>query len=126
MPRCAEQSCARWRPERLAPKWAVGIRLNDSWYCSRACVQEAARAGLDSSTTGTSLASHPRLRIGLLLRHVNAISENDLNLALVTQRESGCRLGAELIRLRRVGADAVLRALAAQANVSYLTSFDLS
>jgi hypothetical protein len=90
-------------------------------------VQEAARAGLDGAGANASLQSGlPRLRIGVLLRHVNAISEQDLNLALVTQRESGCRLGAELIRLRRVAPEHVLRALAAQANVSYLTSFDLS
>ena len=40
VPRCAEVSCGRWRPERLAPQWAAGIRLNGDWYCSRPCVAD--------------------------------------------------------------------------------------
>ena len=45
MPRCADYTCGRWRPERLAPRWAAGIRFNGHWYCSRTCVEHAARIG---------------------------------------------------------------------------------
>ena len=45
MPRCADFTCGRWRPERMAPRWAAGIRFNNHWYCSRECVENAARIG---------------------------------------------------------------------------------
>jgi hypothetical protein len=128
VPRCAEVSCGRWRPERLAPKWAAGIRLNGEWFCSRPCVQIAARAGLDTQAPPASLAgsSLRSLRLGVLLRHLNVITEGQLKAALESQRESGCRLGAELQRLGHATGEQILRALAAQSSVSYLASFEVS
>jgi len=126
VPRCAEVSCGRWRPERLAPRWASGIRLNGHWYCSRACVQHAARAGLDVPALPMPAPPLRPLRLGVLLRHLHAISEADLNDALQRQCVSGLRLGTELQRSGRVRGDQLLRALAAQANVSYFTSFDVA
>jgi len=126
MPRCAEGSCGRWRPERLAPRWASGIRLNGHWYCSRECVQAAARAGLDVQAASVSPAALRPLRVGVLLRHLQAVTEAGLNAALESQRVSGLRLGAELQRLGLARAESVLRALAAQSNVSYFASFDLA
>jgi hypothetical protein len=124
MPTCAEASCARWRPERLAPRWATGIRLNDDWYCSRACVLTAAKAGLHGAPPAPP-EPQPR-RLGALLRHLNAVSESDLRAALESQPASRRRLGAELMHRGHVSPDVVLRALAAQAGVSYLASFDVS
>jgi hypothetical protein len=90
-------------------------------------VQEAARAGLDGrAVPAVPTSALPPLRLGALLRHLNAVTEADLNAALASQQESGCRLGAELQRRGCVTADLVLRALAAQSSVSYLSSFDLS
>ena len=126
MPKCAEVSCGRWRPERLAPRWASGIRLNGHWYCSRECVLTAARAGLDARPVSSATTSLRPLRVGVLLRHLGAISETDLKAALESQRASGLRLGAELQRLGRVRPEPVLRALATQHNVSYFTSFDVA
>jgi hypothetical protein len=127
MPRCADAGCGRWRPERLAPRWATGIRFNDEWYCSRACVESAARQGLDTRAAVAPVSGGlPPLRLGVLLRHMGVISEAELNEALRSQRTSGRRLGEELLRLRIVGEpEPILRALAAQANVAYLTVFDL-
>lgn len=126
MPRCAEASCGRWRPERLAPGWAVGIRLNGAWYCSRLCVQSAARTGLDDENPDIVSGGRRLVRLGALLRQLQVVSELQLREALDSQRASGCRLGEELIRRRFVGADHVLRGLAAQAGVSYLSRFDLA
>jgi hypothetical protein len=126
MPRCADVDCGRWRPERLAPRWATGIRFNGHWYCSRTCVEHAAHAGLDSPVVPAAPAGAlPPLRLGVLLRHLGAISEQALNSALESQRESGLRLGAELRRREMVGAEPILKALAAQSNVSYLPNFDM-
>ena len=126
MPRCAEQSCGRWHPERLAPRWASGIRLNGHWYCSRECVQTAARAGLDVQAGPVTPVALRPLRLGVLLRHLHAITEAGLNTVLESQRVSGLRLGAELQRLQLARPEHVLRGLAAQGNVSYFTSFDVA
>jgi hypothetical protein len=127
MPRCSEESCGRWRPERLAPRWAAGIRFNGQWYCSRSCVEHAARAGLDApAMLATSAAALPPLRLGVLLRHMHVLSEEGLKTALDAHRASGRRLGTELQHLGLATREQVLRALAAQANVSYLTSFEIS
>lgn len=127
MPRCADVGCGRWRPELLAPKWASGIRFNGRWYCSRECVEQAARAGLDAPAIPAAPAGAlPPMRVGVLLRHLGALSEENLNRALESQRETGLRLGAELRRLDLIDAESLLRALAAQSGVSYLTSFDMN
>jgi hypothetical protein len=126
MPRCAEQTCGRWRPERLAPRWAAGIRFNGQWFCSRSCVEGAVREGLDSpAISASSAGALPPLKIGVLLRHMGVLSEAELDEALRSQQQSGRRLGQELQRLRIVGAEPVLKALAAQSSVSYLTTFDV-
>jgi hypothetical protein len=140
MPRCAEVSCSRWRPERLAPGWAVGIRLNGTWYCSRTCVLQAAKAGLADELIEARQAAgeageemsdalplaRRRLKLGVILRQFNAVSDQELIAALGMQRISGSRLGAELISRGQVSPEHVLRALAAQESVSYLTTFDTS
>ncbi|MBI4264096.1 MAG: hypothetical protein HY657_06960 [Acidobacteria bacterium] len=126
MPRCADVSCGRWRPEVLAPRWASGIRFNGRWYCSRTCVEHAARAGLDTPAVPAAPAvALPPLKLGVLLRHLGVISEADLNRALESQRQTGLRLGAELQRLGLVPAEPIVRALAAQGGVSYLPAFDI-
>jgi hypothetical protein len=127
MPRCADPGCGRWRPEVLAPRWASGTRFNGRWYCSRGCVESAAREGLDSpSIPAASATALPQLKLGVLLRHLGVVTEAQLNSALESQRESGLRLGAELQRRNLVGAEPILRALAAQGGVSYLPSFDVA
>ncbi len=126
MPRCADFTCGKWRPERLAPRWAAGIRFNGHWYCSRPCVEHAARIGLDvPAIPAASAGALPPLKLGVLLRHLGAISESTLEVALEAQRVSGRRLGAELLHLRLVSPEMVLKALAAQCGVSYLPTFDL-
>jgi len=127
MPRCADFTCGRWRPERLAPRWAAGIRFNGHWYCSRACVEHAALVGLDEPAIPAAMpGALPPLKLGVLLRHLGAISEANLERALESQKVSGRRLGAELQHLGIVTFEPVLKALAAQNNVSYLASFDLT
>lgn len=119
--------CGRWRPERLVPRWASGMRFNGDWYCSRSCVESAAKVGLDEPAIPSVVAgSLPPMRVGAFLRHLGAVSDTDLARALASQKTSGRRIGAELQHLGLVGAEPVLKALAAQANVSYLTSFDVS
>src|SRR5215831_4607407 len=119
MPRCADASCVRWRPSLGV--WG-GVRLNGVWYCSRSCAAAAVRRGLESPpVVAESAGALPPLRIGALLRHQNAITATQLDEALAAQRKSGLRLGAQLQALGFVSSATLVRALAAQAGVSYLT-----
>ncbi|MGE0445000.1 MAG: hypothetical protein AB7P99_07200 [Vicinamibacterales bacterium] len=126
MPRCADTACGRWRPERLVPGWSTGLRYNGHWFCSRTCVENAARTGFERpAIMPPAMSALPPLRLGVLLRHVGAVTEAHVTAALDAQRASGRRLGRELCSLRVVEPDAVLRALATQAGVSYMASFDV-
>jgi hypothetical protein len=90
-------------------------------------VESAAREGLDNPAIPAAPASAlPQLKLGVLLRHLGVISEEQLNSALESQRASGLRLGAELQRRHMVGSEPVLRSLAAQGGVSYLPTFDVA
>jgi hypothetical protein len=127
MPRCAEPSCGRWRPTvGFAGGRLASIRFNGRWYCSRGCVESAAREGLDvPAALAGSAAALPPPRIGVLLRYQGLISDAQLGESLDAQRRTGLKLGAQMCDLGFVDRDVVLRALAEQAGVSYLTSFDL-
>ena len=127
MPRCSEPSCGRWRPTvGLAGGRLASIRFNGRWYCSRACVESAAREGLDApAALAGSVAALPPPRIGVLLRYQGLINDAQLGASLDAQRRTGLKLGAQMCDLGFVDGDAVLRALAEQAGASYLTTFDL-
>jgi len=134
MPRCADTSCARRRPDLSALSWAGGlvrqwsaIRFNRLWYCSRGCVEQAALRGLVQSAaippTGT-----PRrpLKLGALLQDAGLISQAQLDMALGASAATGLRIGRQLERLGFVTSDEVLQALATQAGVGCLLAFDVS
>jgi len=134
MPRCADTSCARWRPDLSALSWAGGIvgrcraiRFNNGWYCSRTCVERAALRGLaQSAAISLAVTPRPTHRLGVLLQRAGAISPEQLDVALAASASTGLRIGRQLERLGFVTPDIVLRALATQAGVSYLSTFDVS
>ncbi|HEY6507718.1 MAG TPA: hypothetical protein VIY56_06870 [Vicinamibacterales bacterium] len=126
MPRCAESTCGRWRPS-LGTRVLSGTQLNGQWYCSPACIEVAVRRGIGNADMPVGSAdARTTLRLGAILRHDGAISRAQLSEALVTQRRSGLRLGAELQRLGYVVPQVVVRALAAQCGLSFLTTVDLA
>jgi hypothetical protein len=89
-------------------------------------VEHAARVGLDTPAVAVTAGGLPPLKLGVLLRHLGAITESALEGALEAQRASGRRLGAELVASGLVEQEVVLKALAAQCGVSYLQSFDVN
>ncbi len=127
MPRCAEPGCGRWRPSpRLALSFLSRRRLNGEWYCSERCVESAALTSLDAPPApARSATSLPPTRIGVLLRTLGAVREEQVQEALALQKNTGLTLGAQLRALGYVDRDVLLRALASQAAVAYLRSFDL-
>jgi len=135
VPRCADESCRRWRPdlrpiEGLATKSArrIGaLQFNGQWYCSRICVERAARAGLGAGEPTVMRApALPPLKLGVLLRHAGVITQAELESALVSRGRSGLKIGEQLEQLGFATADEVLRALAIQAGVSYLSTFEIA
>lgn len=125
MPRCADPGCGRWRPAIL-PRWLGGLRLNDQWYCSSGCAESAVARGLSSATRQESATALPPLKLGGLLLHQRAITLAQLDEAVRAQKQSGLRLGAQLREMGVLSAETLVRVLAAQAGISYLTTVDLA
>ena len=120
MPRCADTDCRRWR--------LVGaLQFNDNLYCSRDCVERAAFVGLGQPLAAAAKRSSlPPLKLGVLLRHAGVVTQAQLEAALGAKARTGLRIGEQLEQLGYVDADVVLRALATQAGVSYLSTFDVA
>jgi hypothetical protein len=120
MTRCADATCRRWR-------LFGALQFNGGWYCSRACVEQAALAGLgEPAAAMRTRSSFPPLKLGVLLRHAGAITEAQLETALAATPYTGLRIGQQLEQLGFVDTEQVLRALSAQAGVSYLSNFDVA
>lgn len=119
MPRCADTACRRWR-------LFGALHFNGNAYCSRACVEQAVLAGLGEAVPAP-LRSRvlPPPRLGVLLRHAGVLTDVQLTEALAAQSQTGLRLGEQLEQMGLAASDAVVRALAMQAGVSYLSDFDV-
>ena len=122
MPRCADTACKRWR-------LFGALQFNGNWYCSRACVEQAALAGLGTTEDGVRPQTNRSLspmKLGALLRHAGAITETQLEAALIVKARTGLKIGEQLEQMGFAGSESVLRALASQAGVSYLSNFDIA
>lgn len=124
MPQCASDTCARRR--RWWHRAGTGVMLDGQWVCSAPCVERLARARLGDPPVAAAPADRrPALRLGALLRHQRACPPAQIDEALAAQADSHLRLGEQLRAMGVVQGPAVLRALAAQAGVSYLASVDV-
>jgi hypothetical protein len=124
MARCASEGCGRWIPDLMVRR-GTGFHVDDSWLCSVACVERTAERRLQEAIPVS--AGIPRLapvRLGTLLRHQDAVTAKQLERALIEQRRTGLKLGAQVTALGFADAGDVLRALAVQAGTSYLANVD--
>lgn len=127
VPRCARDECGRWRPDLLVRRAAMGLRLDGRWYCSSACLESSARERLAMPRrTVPGIRRIAPLRLGTLLMHRGVISAAVLRDALTAQKTSGLKIGAQLRAMGAAPAVDVLRALATQSGVGYLTHVDVS
>jgi hypothetical protein len=123
MARCSANDCNRWRPDVL--RHVSGVTISDQWFCSRTCVEHMAhRLLLDGPAQQVGIPGLPPSRLGTLLRHYRALTAAQLDTALAAQRQTGLLLGAQLRALNLVDSETIVRALAAQAGVRYLTFVD--
>lgn len=122
---CSRSTCGR-RQLPFLPGRAVGVTVDGDWYCSPACVETIARERLTAlAPTGVPTRDDGlRMRLGGWLRHIGAITEAQLAVALEAQAQSGLRLGAQVAQLGLASSESILRALAFQAGVPYLSRLD--
>jgi hypothetical protein len=123
MARCASDGCTRWYPDVIA-RHGAGTSIDGDWFRSETCVERMARRRLAAVRPPAVRTGVPPLPLGVLLRHAGAVSAADLTLALAEQRQSGLRLGAQLRLMGAAEPEAILRALAARAGVSYIAALD--
>jgi Type II secretion system (T2SS), protein E, N-terminal domain len=127
MARCAREQCGRWRPDFLRIGAARrGVLFEDEWYCCRACFEAVTRERLiDATTSWTQTGIRGRtMRLGAVLLHQRAIKADTLRAALAEQETTGLRLGEQLLIMDAVAPVDLIRALAAQSGVGYVTDID--
>jgi hypothetical protein len=102
------------------------VRLDGAWLCSQDCVEGVVRQRLLGRAPAAEVRQRPGIRLGALLRYQRACPPEQIEQALEAQTASRLRLGEQLRSMGALEPQALLRALAEQAGVSYLTSVDLS
>jgi hypothetical protein len=124
MPRCAGDDCGRWRPDVLVRRGA-GANIDGRWFCSRECIERMARQlFVDVRPSIAAIPTVPPTRLGAILRHHGVCEPAAVERALEAQRQTGLRLGEQLLTMGLAERQPLLRALAAQAGVSYLANVD--
>ena len=124
MPRCARETCGRWRPDLLARRGVAGLAFDGVWFCSAACLEQTMRDRLVAMPDGPAEPRRVRPRIGVLLASLGVLRPDEIAMALETQKSSGRRLGEEVRHLGLASELDVLRALATQERVRYLAAID--
>lgn len=124
MPPCESDRCAQ------APRWwrvrpRRGARLDGAWLCSQPCIEDVVRERLRGASPAVEVRSRkPAIRLGALLRYQKACPPERIAQALEAQSSSRLRLGEQLRAMGVLEPQALLRALAEQAGVSYLAAVD--
>lgn len=128
MAHCAHDGCGRWRPTVLADKGRVGIRFDGAWFCGVSCLHASTQARLEQATATESTNTKrvgSRARLGAILLHQGSVTRERLQTALDQQARLALPIGQVLTALGLASTADVLRALAAQAQVAYLTAIDI-
>jgi hypothetical protein len=101
------------------------VHLGHDWFCSSECLAfhtEQMLAGCDAPRPRwTPVVPQP---VGAHLVQQKAVTPEMLDVALVEQRRTGRRLGAQLLAMGLVTREELVRALAAQAGVGYIVNLD--
>lgn len=125
MARCARKACGRWRPTLLVRAGGLGLRLDDAWYCSATCLELAACERLSKTRPVTPAATAMRRpKLGGVLATLKRLPADVVEQAATRQAQTGLRIGTQLVELGAVSRFDLLRALASQSGVGFLTSVD--
>src|SRR5262245_56869022 len=121
MARCARKTCRRWRPDALITHVRLGVRFDEQWYCSARCLEIEAQCLISEARHRTQWVPPHTVPVGRLLVQRHGVAPAALETALRRQRETGRRVGDELVAMNATTPEDVLRALAAQAGIGCLS-----
>lgn len=126
MARCARSECRRWCPDALARYGRVGVFVNRQWYCSTPCVEETLRRRLHAlpPVEPAYVQAWRPMKLGLLIAKQIGLPRDIVDAAIAEQAQAGTPVGRALRNQGLASAEDVLRALATQAGVRYLTTVD--
>jgi hypothetical protein len=98
--------------------------IDQHWYCSTRCVEEAVRQRVRDlpSVEPAFVQSWRRTKLGLLLTQQVGLPRAVIDQALDAEESAAIPMGQRLRRRGLVSSDDLLRALATQAGVRYLTA----
>lgn len=103
----------------------LGAWVDNDWYCSATCVEESVRRRIKDlpPVEPAYIQCWRPMRLGQLLRSQLGLSKEEIERA-VGSHSLGTPIGRRLREAGLVSAEDVLRALATQAGVRYLTTVD--
>ncbi|MEI6668810.1 MAG: hypothetical protein WCP29_11695 [Acidobacteriota bacterium] len=123
---CARDGCGRRSPGLLVRYGPFGVSIDQRWYCSTTCVEMTVRDRLATlpPVEPAWVQGWLPIKLGTLLTRQVGLSRVAIDHALTVQQTSGVPLGQTLKALGLVTPEDLLKALATQAGVRYLTSVD--
>jgi hypothetical protein len=126
MARCARRGCRQWRPGVLVRVAGLGLYLDEAWYCSAPCLGAAVRERLAHTApiVPPAMPASTQTRLGGVLALQKRLAPSVVEQAASAQVGTGLRIGTQLVELGLVSRLDVLRALAAQSGVGFLTALD--
>ncbi len=101
---CGLKTCQNKLFLRSMPQSHIGVRFNQTWYCSVDCFVKAARSRFAAlSEVPTMDVPHsPRMPIGSVMLAKGYLTREELQFALAQSRRNGEELETTLIRLSAV------------------------
>ena len=110
----------------LATFGRQGMYIDRQWYCSTRCVEEAVRQRIKDlpRVEPAYVQGWRAMKLGSLLMQQVGLTREAIDAAVLAQEKQGIPIGRTLQDFGLVSAEEVLRALATQAGVRYLTSIN--
>jgi hypothetical protein len=98
---CGLGTCQNKLFMRSVPQSSVGIRMDETWYCSVDCFVKATRSRFSSLTNGRNIdmPHTPRFSIASVMLSKGYLTEQELRGAQAQSRLSGEELDVTLVRL---------------------------
>lgn len=126
MAQCARNECLRRLPDWLTTHGRMGIFVDDQWFCSSRCVEAAVMARIKDlpRVEPAYVQGWRAMKLGSLLMQQVGLPRETIEAAAAEHVRLGAPIGRTLQDLGLVTAEDVLRALATQAGVRYLTSIN--
>ena len=123
MVECARSACRRRLPGFLASLGRIGTYLDHQWYCSDACVEAAVRQRIEAlpPVEPAYVQAWRPLKLGSLITYQTGLPREVVEGA-IARHGTDAPVGKTLREAGLVTSEDVLRALATQAGVRYLTS----